>query len=74
MKIICVNNTLGNTEQNLERVLGLTEYKIYNVIDENKLYYNIINDDGCSYWFIKRRFENLELFREKKINRILYDC
>ena len=50
---------------------GLTIGKLYDVIYEGCIYYRIINDDGNQVEYFKRCFENLNLFRNKIIDKIL---
>ena len=76
MKIVCVRNLIPEYDTFFgmpvpKHQFGITIGKSYDVIYEGYSYYRIINDDGNQVEYFKRCFENLNLFRNKIIDKIL---
>jgi hypothetical protein len=72
MKVVCVNN--GPMDGAMESSVNLTLGKIYEALGDNlspnDSVFNIINDIGNrgSYYF--GRFETLEEYRQKKLEKL----
>jgi hypothetical protein len=65
MKIKCIDNKDGE--------LYLTIDKTYNVIEDNKFNYKIINDNGYNNWYYKEYFKPLSEYRNERIDKLLED-
>ena len=52
---------------------GLTLNKIYYILDKDNNSYQVINDRGEKFFYLKRRFKLLSDFRNERINEILED-
>lgn len=72
MKVVCINN--GEMDGAMETSVNLTIGKVYDVIG-NVTYedsvFPIINDIGKKGTYYNGRFESLEEYRSKKLNKIL---
>ena len=72
MKVVCINNT--EMDSAMETSVNLTIGKVYDVIG-NVTYedsvFPIINDIGKKVTYYNGRFESLEEYRSKKLNKIL---
>jgi hypothetical protein len=72
MKVVCVNN--GAMDGAMESSVNLTLDKVYEALGDNvspnDSVFNIINDIGNrgSYYF--GRFETLEEYRQKKLEKL----
>ena len=72
MKVVCVNN--GPMDGAMESSVNLTIGKVYealgDMVSPNDSVFNIINDIGNrgSYYF--GRFETLEEYRQKKLEKL----
>ena len=72
MKVVCVNN--GPMDGAMEPSVNLTLGKVYealgDMVSPNDSVFNIINDIGNrgSYYF--GRFETLEEYRQKKLEKL----
>jgi hypothetical protein len=72
MKVVCVNN--GPMDGAMESSVNLTLDKVYEALGDNlsanDSVFNIINDIGNrgSYYF--GRFETLEEYRQKKLEKL----
>jgi hypothetical protein len=72
MKVVCVNN--GPMDGAMESSVNLTLGKVYEALGDNlsanDSVFNIINDIGNrgSYYF--GRFETLEEYRQKKLEKL----
>ena len=52
---------------------GLTLNKIYYILDKDNNSYQVINDRGEKFFYLKKRFKLLSDFRNERINEILED-
>lgn len=72
MKVVCVNN--GSMDGAMESSVNLTLDRVYEALGDNlspnDSVFNIINDIGNrgSYYF--GRFETLEEYRQKKLEKL----
>lgn len=76
MKIVCVRNLIPEYDTFFEILIpkkrfGITVGNSYDVIYEGRIYYRIINDDDVEYEYSKKCFEDLNLFRNKIIDKFL---
>ncbi len=74
MNIICIDSS-SNGGLNFGKPSGLTVGKIYESLPYEGLtketHYQLINDKGNIYNYLKARFKTLEQVREEKLNDIL---
>ena len=67
MKVVCIESQ----QKNLGLKYPLTKGKTYNVLDDNGVYYRILDDSNSDSYYLKSRFIQLDLQREILINDIL---
>jgi hypothetical protein len=61
MKVKCINS----------KFWYLTIGKMYDVINENDYFYEIVEDSGYSNWYHKEYFKPLSEIRNEKIDKLL---
>ena len=73
MKVVCINN--GEMDGAMEQSVNLTIGKVYQAlgdrVSDSDSVYNIINDIGNKGSYYRGRFEMIDSFRDKKIDKIL---
>jgi len=74
MKIICIDSSISEGID-FGRASGLTFGKIYESLPYEGLtketHYQLINDRGKLYNYLKTRFKTIDQVREEKLNNIL---
>ncbi len=72
MKVVCINN--GEMDGAMNRLVNLTVGKTYEALGDNVStsdhVYNIINDIGKRGSYYHKRFEMIDVVREKKLEQL----
>lgn len=75
MKVVCINN--GEMDGAMNSSVSLTIGKVYEALGDNVStsdhVFNIINDIGKRGSYYHKRFEMIDVTRDKKIDDILND-
>jgi hypothetical protein len=72
MKVVCINN--GEMDGAMDSLVNLTVGKTYEALGDNvstsDWVYNIINDIGKRGSYYHKRFEMIDVAREKKLDQL----
>jgi hypothetical protein len=72
MKVVCINN--GPMDGAMDDLVNLTVGKTYEALGDNisisDHVYNLINDIGKKGSYYHKRFEMIDITREKKLNQL----